>query len=465
MIERNCPKIDRTIQATAMLVVITLALVGCSAPEHSRAETYLADWRADNRVPGVAVAVIDGGEVRMWVAGTDGGGSPVSAETPFLVGSVAKTFTSTVVLRLIADGRLEFDHSVAQHAGWLPYPEVTVRELLTHTSGYSAADGLRVADQQRFRSVRDAAESLRMSGRPGEYEYSSANYLVLGAVVEAVTGQPFGSYLQHALFDDLDMTTTAATAERARNLPAGHRSWWGKPVRYRQPLDESGAPYGSVASTLDDLVRYAKAHLDGRVLPARTRDQAWRIQQTTGTRRGYGLGWRIDEMTGRRIVHHTGATPGYFAHLLLIPEEDRAVVVLANAYSERRAESLGSAAFDLATIQRGGRARVRAADPFLTVLTGGLVGLALLGGAATWLGRRWPQRRSGRTVVAGIAAAVVVGLVGLLLVHPMPVPALAIWVPDLLTGVIACAASWAAAAGSVLLPLRRRPHHPRPEQR
>src|SRR5690606_8218371 len=139
----------------------------------------------------------------------------------------------------------------------------TIEKLLTHTAGFTAADGLRVADRHDNEpaAVRRAVADLEHSGTVGEYAYTPADYLVLGAVVEAVTGRPYPEVLESELLRPLGMGDSSGTAAGAERLPAGHRQWWGRPIRYAPGADESGASYGSVMSTLTDMETYATAQL------------------------------------------------------------------------------------------------------------------------------------------------------------------------------------------------------------
>lgn len=440
------------------------AVVGMATPASSGAvaggevssdvEAYVESWREANGVPGAAVAVIDGEGVETYVSGEDGDGDAVSPETPFLVGSIAKTFTSKLVLDLAAEGRISLDDPIGKHLPSGDLPSATVRQLLTHTAGFTAADGLAVSERYDNEpgALRRAVADLEHHGTPGEYAYNSADYLVLGALVEEVTGRPFGTVVDESVFASLGMTATTAEADGAESLPPGHRLWWGRARAYDPGFDESGAPYGYVASTLDDLTAYAQALLAGEVLPVGLESEAWKIQEVTGTKRGYGFGWSIDDGERRR-VHHTGATPGYFAHVSLIPDDDRAVIVLANSYAESRAPSLTAAAVDIDEIARGGSADVEPGDPLLSSAPWALVGLASVGAVLALVARRRPRstwlRRAGAVVAAVLAAALTL----LLVLFGGSLRFVITWLPDLAVGIaVSCATMLVAAASFAARP-------------
>ncbi|WP_170225086.1 serine hydrolase domain-containing protein [Nocardioides albertanoniae] len=434
------------------LAVIAVVIVGAAVPAAAgtamaregdgAVEAYVDSWREVNHVPGAAVAVIDADGVQTYVSGEDGDGAAVSRTTPFLVGSVAKTFTSALVLRLVDEGRLRLDDPVQEHLPWLDAPRVSVRQLLTHTAGYTAGDGLAVSE--RFDSspgaLRRAAGDLERHGTPGRYAYNSADYLVLGALIEEVTGRSFASVVEESLFDPVGMTETAADAQGADALPPGHRQWWGWTRAYDPGFDESGASYGYVVSTLDDLTTYARALLAGEVLPHSLEDEAWSVQEVTGAGRGYGYGWSVEDGDQPR-VHHTGATPGYFAHVSLVPEEGRAVVVLANAYAEKRAPSLAAAAADIDRIARGGSASVRGGDPILTAAPWLLMAFVPLGLGLALAARRGPRSPRLRWACAAVAALATGALAVLPRLLGGSFGTAFTWLPDLALGVVASSAT------------------------
>lgn len=418
---------------------------------------YVDSFAADHDVPGLATAVIDPGRGTTFehTTGEDGDGEPVTRTTGFLVGSVAKTMTATVVLGLAEEGALSLEDTVADHVPDAPGGDATIGELLTHTGGFTAADGLAVSDRgsDTPATISDALSELRHTGERGEFAYSSAGYLVLGAVVEAATGQPYPVALRERLLEPAGMGDTTADAREA-DPAAGHRLWWGRPIRYDPPLDASAGPYGSVVTTLADLERYAAAQLgaDGTI-PEELRAEAQRPQVETSTG-GYGYGWRItDADDGERLVHHTGANPGWFAHVLLVPERESAVIVLANSFSEARAPALARLAENLHRISTGREPRTVGYDPVLRAVAPGLTvaaGLGILALVAALIRRprRW------YAVPAGLVA-VVLALTPMLAGYDLH--ALRVWFPDAATALFVAVTAWALAALLLLRQPRRDP--------
>ncbi len=173
------------------------------------------------------------------------GAKRVTADTPFLWGSVAKPVTATAVLTLVQDGRLGLDDPVVDHlpafrfGGPAHAGKVTVRHLLEQTSGLPESATFDVADCYDADCPPPAGrlaalDRIEPTGPPGtDYTYTSANYLVLTAVIEAVTHRPFAEYVRRAVLTPAGMDTAIADRASAReqHLPPGHQLLWGRHPR------------------------------------------------------------------------------------------------------------------------------------------------------------------------------------------------------------------------------------------
>ncbi|GIJ44181.1 hypothetical protein Val02_10670 [Virgisporangium aliadipatigenens] len=394
--------------------------------------------------PGTALAVVS----RDAVLRSETHGAGVTTQTPFLIGSVSKPFTATAVLRLVEAGRLTFDDPVRRHLPWFRLADedaagrVTVRHLLTHTSGLAQwairTDRFDNTPEGLARSVRELATVAPQAPPGTTHRYSDANYAVLGAIVEAVSGQPFGEYLRDAVFAPLGMGRSAATASEASRIgvPPGHRYLFGRTRAFDRGYDQSGAPFGYVASTLDDLVRFAQANLTAAGLAEL---HTGRVDTGGGGR--YGLGWREGTLDGTRIVWHAGATPGSFAQVILMPERGRAVVYLANAYSPALDGALAARAFALA---RDAAAPALAPDPLLRWSLGAAVLIAALllvgvARAAVLVARPRGRARTAAWWVLGCAVLIGAVTLGVPAAMGADLRMALLWTPDLGAALVAVA--------------------------
>ncbi|MEU8183505.1 serine hydrolase domain-containing protein [Micromonospora sp. NPDC049044] len=445
--------------------------------ELTAGEEYLHTYLDQINAPGLAYAVVRGDQVlRSGAWGVDGDGRPMTTQTPFLLGSTSKSFTALAVAQLVEAGRVDLDTPASTYLPWLTLGDahtartVTVRQLLTHTSGLPQVWSTGLTDRYDnrpgglTRSVRDLA-TLRPTAAVGQrHEYSDANYMILGALVENVTGDTFGTYLRRHVLDPLQMTHAAATVDEARavGIPAGHRYYLGQPQRFAAPFDTAGVPYGFLAASLDDLTHYATAQLNGgrygntRVLGADSTKQMHTGTVSTG-HGSYGFGWRNSTLdgVGARIVWHAGATPDYFAHLVLVPDSNLAVIIMTNIYGLTMDAPLSSGAFNLARILHGGTPTTAAADPAHVWVLAGLLGVAVLlivVLARSWIrlirsvrqGTSMSTHSRGRSLITTIAwtggsAAVAAGTAWLLPTfwQGADLAKLRLWAPDIGHAIIA----------------------------
>jgi len=302
-------------------------------------DAMLREAQATFRIPALSVAIVEGDEITyaQGFGATDTAGT-VGPETPFIIGSVSKTITALAVADLAEQGVIDLAAPVRTYLPWFRLQDetaaarITVRDLLHHTSGLpeSAGVDLPTGADGSIRTFVERLASVRPVGDVGRtYAYSSANYNVLGAIIEAVTGDPYGRHIEQTVFQPLDMRTSytdLAAAQRA-GLVRGHTSVFGFPRPVDERVDPGGVPSGYLVSSSADLARLVRALLnegryDGRAVfsPAsiqRLQDDV--VPTVSGA--AYGLGLFVGTMAGEPAVWHHGGTAGYAASLVLLPRQ------------------------------------------------------------------------------------------------------------------------------------------------
>jgi CubicO group peptidase (beta-lactamase class C family) len=405
-----------------LLLVAFLRPVSAHADDFGRVDGYVRAQMAKTGTPGLAYAILKEGRVahqRFW--GRDGDGRAVTEHTPFLYGSVAKSFTALAVMQLVEKGKVRLDDPVRRHLGWFrpsgPEPDrITVRHLLTQTSGISTRDGLSRAD--RFdneqdgvrRLARELAEVRLHSAAGAEHTYSNANYMLLGALVEQVTGRPFSDHLRASVLSPLGMTDAIADAADASRLPPGHRFSFGRARAFDTRFDTSGVPYGYLGGSLADLSRFAAAQFTAApVLSADGMRLVHAGAVPVGDSHRYALGWRDDafEDLGTRMVWHSGATPGFHSIVILLPEQKTAIVVLQNAFTPMKDVLFNATGFGAARLLLGAEPEPAETDPAFAWLLAALTVVTVLlmvcvGWSAVRLVRPGTRRR---TLTRGIGAS------------------------------------------------------------
>ncbi|MFG3340063.1 serine hydrolase domain-containing protein [Glycomyces sp. NPDC048151] len=387
---------------TTALAAAALALAAGPVPppqaptSFADLDAYIEERLEQTSVPGAAWAVVSADGIEHQAAwGEDGAGEPVTDATLFLWGSVAKPVTATAVMTLVEDGRIDLDEPARTYLPdfTLADPDradrITVRHLLEQTSGIPEGTGV----TDRFDAgadpygdaLADLAESEPFADPGTEFEYASANYLVLGALVEAVSGMPYEDYLREAVLDPLGMDTAVADAEAAASVPDGHTYVVGQAVAIDAPFDPTGPSYGYLGGSATDLAAFAAASLPGGSGAVNPDSSA--LMQTPAVpvneRMDYGLGWKIDDDRnadlGATTVFHTGGAPGYSAAVILLPELDRAVVVMQNAYGHFQDGALVGTALGAARVAAGGEGYELESDWLYPVALIAVAVLVLLG--------------------------------------------------------------------------------------
>ena len=269
-------------------------------------------------------------------------------ETRFNIASMGKMFTAVAIAQLADEGRLRFGDPIALHLPGLA-PEagaITIDELLTHRSGLR--DYLRPENRPVIQSARIAADLLPaaladgLAFAPGsDWAYSNSGYVVLGAIVERLSGLSYPDYLQQRIFAPAGMAATsldgtvARAAAMTRRRPGG-RSAEGPPRPAPQIGSAWGSPAGGAVSTVGDLLRFGEALRRHRLTRPETTELLWRAHLVPGARNGgegqasYGYGFNRLDLGGARLVGHGGGALGVNAQFEIDPEAGRVVAILSN---------------------------------------------------------------------------------------------------------------------------------------
>src|SRR2546430_3097424 len=300
-----------------------------------RVDEIVATTQATGRVPSLVAAVVRAGEL---VHFTGAGELPAPDPDPqYRIGSISKTLTAALILRLRDEDRLSLDDPMDRSLPGTPGGAATVRQLLGHVSGLhreSAGDWWERAPGMDL----DHLLSDLSPGDTGRYHYSNLAYGLLGAVAERITGEPWWAQLGKRLLEPLDMRRT--TYHPAEPFARGYvvHPWHG--TLREEPRHDAGAmaPAGQLWSTAADLVKWAAflAEPVPSVLSATSVAQMCApvaMGDLDSWTSGHGLGLQLWRRGERVYVGHTGSMPGYLAVLMVHRPSRTGVVAYANAYS------------------------------------------------------------------------------------------------------------------------------------
>lgn len=269
---------------------------------------------------------------------------PVTPETKFRIGSMTKQFTAAAILKLHEEGKLNLDDKLSRFMPGYPRgDEVTIHHLLTHTSGIrdytQKPDVLKTATV--FIEPKDLIKTFendRYDFDPGKkWSYNNSGYILLGYIIEKISGKPYGDFLHDNFFGPLGMTNTAfpTASDIIEHEAQGYShedGQWKKALNWDMSRVYSA---GGLYSTVGDLYRWNEALFNGRVLSEASLKAAFTPVHTaddnTPMFEGYGYGWILQELRGVREISHGGKLHGFSSYLLRIQDEKLTVVVLENA--------------------------------------------------------------------------------------------------------------------------------------
>ena len=348
-----------------VLVLILLGFVTsvfASVPS-ARLDEFIATEMPKAGAPGLAYAVTENGEISSDAQGEIliGSGREVSPETPFVIGSISKSFTALAVMQLVEAGQVDLNAGISQYLPVFsdrPSGAITIRQLLSHTSGYSTFQG---NDRDHdgagsagalSRHVERIAQWTPAYTPETRWDYSNANYYVLGALIEAVSGRGYASYIESEILEPAGMAHSFVADGESHDIAAGHLPWFGA----KRPAEQGGtdalsAPVGGVIASAGDIALYMTMMMNGEddIISAESKAQMMRPASSASP--FYGFGWYIDAANG--TVSHAGTTPGVETLAVMVPAERKGVVVLVNAGSGMGFGENGNLISGISTIALG----------------------------------------------------------------------------------------------------------------
>ena len=270
---------------------------------------------------------------------------PITFNSQFRIGSVTKQFTAAAILKLHEDGKLTVDDKLSKYFKSMPRAdEVTLRQLLTHTSGIQSYTSkpmfaLRVIMPIKPETLVEEIGMEPFDFEPGErWVYCNSGYFLLGEIVKQVSGTEYEKYLEQSFFKPQGMNATGVYSrkEKPTNDSRGYGFINGKyrPAKNWNMTWAGGA--GNLYSTARDLYRWNEGIFNGNLLSENSIKSAHTPGKLNdGSQHDYGFGWSNSKYRGMDRVSHNGGLDGYTAHLARFPEHNTTIVVLANAMPTR----------------------------------------------------------------------------------------------------------------------------------
>lgn len=320
-------------------------------------DSYIHVKMKELGIPGAALVIVEGDQI-VHLKGfgvADGSGRPVTPQTPFFTGSTGKSFTALAIMQLVEAGKIKLDEPVQTYLPWFRVADVdasetiTVRQLLNQDSGLPTSIG---QEQLSNTDLSDAAiekyvralANVELSAAPGErYEYSNANYVTLGMIIQAVSAQPYETYIREHIFKPLDMQNsfTSKIEAQQEGLAVGYQKWFGIPVASPHlPFVRGSLPAGQLNMSVEDFGHYLIAQLNegsyqgiSVLSPAGIAALHHPDVPMPGSNDFYAMGWEVQHFQDVEVIRHNGQVPGYTSDMFLVPQKNIAIAMVMNTYS------------------------------------------------------------------------------------------------------------------------------------
>ena len=304
-------------------------------------DRYVRAQLAEKHIPGAAVAVVKNGKIikkKGYGLASVEFNVPVTTETVFEIGSVSKQITAAAVMLLVEDGKINLDEKISKYLQNTPeaWENVTVRHLLTHTSGVKSYTSLGGFELSKRYKVADFIRELKahpLDFEPGSnYKYTNSGYSLLGYIIESASGKSYWEFLRERIFEPLKMNHTADRDPQfiIKNRATGYEWKDGRLVGRDYELTDLFSA-GAIVSTISDLAKWDIALRDETLLKKTSKNEMWKSYiLTSGKENPYGFGWNVGEFGGQKLLSHGGQTAGFAANISRYTDAGLDVIVLTN---------------------------------------------------------------------------------------------------------------------------------------
>src|SRR5699024_4334662 len=369
-------------------------------------DEFVTNYLERNGLPGASIVVVKDGEIEYEKGyGHDSDGKPITEKSLMRIGSVSKSFTAFAVLQLVEEGKIQLNDQVMKHLPAVEFDdprwkEVTIRQLLSHTSGMPNPTILVPAN-----NLKEGMERLhdwKLQSQPGEkYAYSNANYWVLAFLVEKVSGIKFSDYLKQKVFSPMGMSdslTAVNSGDLVQGLSKGYVTASRAAIRGPE-LEQMFMGAGGVVTTASDMGKWLSIHTNEgknesgeQLLSKELLEESYSPQP--GSEKN-GLGWSLSSPNVKPArISHSGALTAYQSQQDIIPSSGYAVAVLLNSFTPtyEHAYEISSGIIQLT---EGNDPEIKAPVPTIIDLSLGVITLIYLalGIRGIIRSKRWSDNR------------------------------------------------------------------------
>ncbi|HWD17660.1 MAG TPA: serine hydrolase domain-containing protein [Verrucomicrobiae bacterium] len=326
-----------------MICSAVLALAAMLPVRADKVDDFMRDAMAHHPIAGAALEVLQNGQVvkrsAYGLANLEWQ-IPATPETVFEIGSITKQFTAAGILLLAQDGKLSVDDKISQYLKDTPssWQDITLRHLLTHTSGivnYTGLDGFelrRHLTQAQF--IKEVGAHALVFPPGAKWAYCNTGFNLLGYIIENVSGQRYWDFMRARIFSPLGMTNTTDRDPRPLLAFRAHgydTNAAGQFINRDDDLTDIFSA-GAIVSTVDDMARWSASLDSHQLLTPSTEAQMWTpLTLASGKTKDYGFGWFLDPWHGHQNIGHSGTTDGFSASFQRFPQDKLVIILLTSS--------------------------------------------------------------------------------------------------------------------------------------
>ena len=326
-------------------MILGSLLLSLQAVNADAIDAFVEAEMSRQHIPGMTLLVVkDGKTIKEKAYGLSNidAKKPVQMTDRFDIGSIGKTFTATMIMQLVEQGKLKLSQTVRSVLPDFPekWKDITLRQLISHQSGlpdYALVPGVGLNDTYDQKTWKDTMFKLDLDFPSGQlYQYSNTNYVMLGLILEKVTGESYRELAQKRIFEPSGMKD-AGFKDAGKGLPAGSATGY----FYVSNKLEDGGPGGvsptpsdgGEFATVYDLKKWHDAVQNSKVVKSKTvKDMQTPSKVASGRKTGYGLGWMTATLEGSPQITHGGNSVGFSGTLSTFPKQRLEVYMLCNLY-------------------------------------------------------------------------------------------------------------------------------------
>jgi D-alanyl-D-alanine carboxypeptidase len=328
--------------------LILIVLLFPASIRADRVDQFIKEQMRKRKIPGLSLAVVRNGRVvkaRGYGFANLELQVPASKHTIYEIGSISKQFTATAIMLLVEEGKLKLEDKLIKYLPNIPaiWHGLTIRQCLNMTTGirgHAEVPEFSMREDYTAEEFIKLFETTPLIIKPGEgWYYTSTGYNLLGIVIEKISGKTYEEFVEERIFKPLSLSSTRVknVKEIVKNRADGYTfNAEGELIKSEPHRPKIIAPSGGILSNIIDLCKLDATLYTTRMLGRSSLKEMWSpVRVKNGTIHPYGLGWKVEEFRGHKLISHSGGMPGFTSMFSRYVDDKLSIIILTNRYNAR----------------------------------------------------------------------------------------------------------------------------------